>query len=228
MHVAFDAVMLSLYLHPAAKPPKPVRDLSARIELLIDELEAAGAKIIIPTPVLSEFLVVVGPKDGASYITDLSNSEVFDIKPFDQMAAIEAAEMHRKAATTGDKKAGSRHRWQVVKVDRQFVAVAKVNGVSEIYSDDDGVRKLAEAVGIRCKGAEDLPAPPPPDPQGDLFADLTPSSSAATTQSDDRSPGDQKPTGAASATDRREDHEAVPAPQPPRPSRRARRPGPKR
>lgn len=45
MHVAFDAVMLSLYLHPAAKSPKPVSNLSERIQLLIDELEAAGAKI---------------------------------------------------------------------------------------------------------------------------------------------------------------------------------------
>ena len=159
MNVAFDAVMLSVYLHPAAKPPKPIADLPARIQLLIDDLEAAGAKIIIAAPILSEFLVMAGPKDGPAYLAELTNNDIFDIKPFDTMAAIEGAEMHRKAAASGDKKSGSQSRWQVVKVDRQLVAIAKVNAVECIYSNDEGVRKLASTAGIACKGVEDLPAP---------------------------------------------------------------------
>jgi hypothetical protein len=164
MNVAFDAVMLSVFLHPAASPPKRVDRVVDRIRLLIDELEAAGAKIIIAAPVLSEFLVLAGT-DSSAYLSELTNTEVFDVQPFDIRAAIEAAEMHRKAEAAGDKKAGSAHRWQVVKVDRQFVAIAKVNDVSCIYSDDEGVKKMAESAGIKVKGISDLPVPPPPDPQ---------------------------------------------------------------
>jgi predicted nucleic acid-binding protein len=228
MHVAFDAVMLSVYLHPGAKPPKPVSDLPARIQLLVDELEAAGAKVIIPTPVLSEFLVLTGPKDGASYLSDLSTSEVFDIKPFDTMAAIEASEMQRKAMTDGDKKAGSAQRWQVVKVDRQFVAIAKVNGVSVIYSDDDDVRKMAESVGIACKGVLDLPAPPAPDPQQPLaFDGATALPSTESEQPDEQSPGDGTPKDSPPAPGRPSGPQAVPKPRqqdsspPPSPSPRA-------
>ena len=169
MHVAFDAVMLSVYLHPMAKLPQPVDRVPERIRLLIDELEAGGAKIIIAAPVLSEFLVIAG-SEAAIYLSELTTTDVFDIQPFDIRAAIEASEMHRKAEAAGDKKAGSTSRWQVVKVDRQFVAIAKVNGVTVIYSDDKGVGKMAESVGIQVKGIADLPAPPAPDPQGDLLA----------------------------------------------------------
>jgi hypothetical protein len=48
-----------------------------------------------------------------------------------------------------------------VKVDRQFVAIAKVHGVSVVYSDDDGVKRLAEEAGMQVKGVGDLPVPPP-------------------------------------------------------------------
>ena len=69
----------------------------------------------------------------------------------------------------GNKRSGAVGPWQKVKVDRQIVAVAKVHGVDELYTDDDGVRRLAESDGIRVKGVADLP--PPADPQPPLFPD---------------------------------------------------------
>lgn len=197
MHVAFDAVMLSVYLHPTAKPPKPISDLPARIQLLVDELEAAGAKIIVPTPILSEFLVLTGPADGSVYLADLTNSDVFDVKPFDTMAAIEAAEMQRKAMAAGDKKAGSKERWQVVKVDRQFVAIAKVNGVVCIYSDDDGVGKLAAAAGITCRGIADLPVPPV-NPQPNMFSPEAQATGALPSSTEPAPPSAHSPAAAPS------------------------------
>ena len=72
----------------------------------------------------------------------------------------------------GDKKSGTSERWQVVKVDRQFVAIAKVHGVTIIYSDDKDVRTLAAIEGITVKGVGDLPTPRPPAPEaGELFQD---------------------------------------------------------
>lgn len=214
MNVAFDAVMLSVYLHPSAKPPKPVADLPARIQLLIDDLEAAGAKIIIADPILSEFLVMTGPKDGASYLAELTTNDVFDIKPFDTKAAIEAAEMHRKAIAQGDKRAGSESRWQVAKVDRQLVAIAKVNGVTCIYSDDAGVKKMAEAAGIECKGVDDLPVPPV-DPQGKLDLETEPAKPAASPATATAPPSEQSRAAAK-----------VKAPSPAQPRRAIRLGGP--
>jgi len=221
MNVAFDAVMLSVYLHPTAKPPKPVPDLPARIQLLIDDLEAAGAKIIIPAPILSEFLVMAGPKDGAAYLAELTNNDVFDIRPFDTMAAVEAAFQHRKAVAAGDKKAGSESRWQVVKVDRQLVAIATVNGVTCIYSDDDGVRKLAAAAGIDCKGVDDLPIPPV-DPQAKLPLEEekaptknAPSASIASALPSGQSPAAGKARGPQPAPPRRAIRLAGPMQPPP-------------
>jgi predicted nucleic acid-binding protein len=160
VRVAFDAVMLSVYLHPGAKYPKPIDRIPERIQALVDELQAAGSTIVLPTPVLSEFLVLAG-SDGSTYLSELTTTAVFDIQPFDIRAAVEAAAAQRKALDDGDKKSGTTARWQVVKVDRQFVAVAMVHGVSVVYSDDDGVKRLAEEAGMQVKGVGDLPVPPP-------------------------------------------------------------------
>ena len=157
--------MLSVYLHPEARPPKPVDKIQDRIQLLVDELEAADAKIIVPTPVLSEFLVIAAD-DGSQYLSELTNNRVFDIQPFDLRAAIEAADAHRKAKEADDKKSGAIGTWQKVKVDRQFVSIAKVHEVDCIYSDDDDVKKLALVAGISVKGVEELPMPPIPDQRG--------------------------------------------------------------
>jgi hypothetical protein len=170
VRVAFDAVMLGAYLHPNAHYPKPVDSIPERIAQLIKDLEAADAKIVVPTPVLSEFLVLAGA-DGAAYLAEMTTSDLFEIQPFDIVAAVEGAAMMAKAKESGDKRSGAAGRWQVVKVDYQFVAISKVHGVECIYSDDDDVRKLANAAGIVVKGMADLPSPPPVEKQPELFAE---------------------------------------------------------
>lgn len=50
MRVVFDSVMLSLFLNPSAKPPKPVDRVKARIDLLIDGLSGSNGKVLIPAP----------------------------------------------------------------------------------------------------------------------------------------------------------------------------------
>src|SRR5437588_7452083 len=48
--------------------------------------------------------------------------------------------------------------------DRQIVAIAKVNNVTVIYSDDDGVRKFAERNGLTVVRTWELPLPPEKHP----------------------------------------------------------------
>jgi hypothetical protein len=81
------------------------------------------------------------------------------IEPFDEKAAIEVALMTKHAIDNGDKKAGSQESWTKVKYDRQIVAIAKVNGVTTIYTDDGGLKNFAITSGLRAIGLGELMIP---------------------------------------------------------------------
>jgi predicted nucleic acid-binding protein len=184
--VSIDAGVLGLLLYPNVKPPddpktkKPVERASERIEKLQEDLDLARERIIIPTPALSEFLVLAG-KAGSQYLNEISNQPIFYIKPFDQMAAVELAAMELMARTKGAKRlpAPSDTPWQKVKFDRQIVAISKLHGAHTIYSDDRDIRNIAEDIGIKVVSCWelDLPIsktplldslPPEPDPEPPL------------------------------------------------------------
>jgi hypothetical protein len=85
--------------------------------------------------VLGEFLAYAR-NDGPTYLAELTTSDVFDIQPFDERAAIESAALFIKAKDAGNKKAGAKGDWQTIKVDWQIVAIAKVNRADIVYSND--------------------------------------------------------------------------------------------
>jgi hypothetical protein len=71
--------------------------------------------------------------------------------------------MTRAALEQGDKRGGVDAPWNKIKFDRQIVAVAKVAGVTAIYSDDRQLRAFAEQQGLRVMGLADLPLPREPE-----------------------------------------------------------------
>jgi predicted nucleic acid-binding protein len=154
--VAIDAGFLGLMLHPTAKPPndpatqRPTEKVKERIEKLLEELDSANERLIIPAPALSEFLVLAG-KDGPQYLSYLSLQSSFSVRPFDQMAAIELAGMELLARAKGSKRhpVATDAPWQKVKFDRQIVAVSKLHGAHTIFSDDADIKNIAEEVGIK-------------------------------------------------------------------------------
>jgi predicted nucleic acid-binding protein len=162
--VGIDETTLSLMLHPAARPPsdpktrKPVERVEDRLEKLLEDLDADNERIILPTPALCEFLVLAG-KDGPAYLDKLREMKTILIKPFDEMAAIELASIEYEARGKGDKRGGSAAPWTKVKFDRQIVAVAKVNGATKIYSDDDDVIKFGAKAGMEVISTWNLPLP---------------------------------------------------------------------
>jgi hypothetical protein len=160
MRVAFDAVMLTMFFKPSANPPVSIPDAQRRIEHLIDTLSAERSKIVIPTPMLGEFLIYAAD-DGATYLAEMADSDVFEICPFCERAAIEAASLIVKAKQDGDKRGGAPGTWQKVKIDWQLVAIAKVNEVDCVYSDDRDLVAMCATAGIQRKGIADLPVPPP-------------------------------------------------------------------
>lgn len=169
MAVALDADILLLLLTPDAKPPKdpatnePTERAKERIEYLVTTLADAKTKIVIPTPVLSEILIKAGTA-GPKYIDILHEHSHFKIASFDERSAIECAAQLADARKRGDKKAGATAPWAKVKFDRQIVAIAVVNGVERIYSNDEDIEKYAKASGLRVTKLWELPLPPENQP----------------------------------------------------------------
>lgn len=180
--VAVDETMLSLMLHPTARPPndpatgKPVERVQDRIEKLLEDLDADDERIILPTPALCEFLVLAG-KDGPTYLEKIHESKTMLVRPFDEMAAIELAAIEYGSRGKGDKRSGATAPWTKVKFDRQIVAIAKVNGATRIYSDDNDVIKFGAKAGLEVVSTWNLPLPAakqtnmefeaePPEPEG--------------------------------------------------------------
>lgn len=163
--VVLDATFLLVFLRPDVAPPtdtsgKPIRLGRERITHLVAQLAENRAKIVIPTPALSEALVHPSAESAERYVKRIEESAVFRIQAFDKKAAIEVATMARAERATGRKKGASVAPWAKVKYDRQIVAIAKVMRASVLYSDDGDVRAIAERVGISVLGVKDLPLPP--------------------------------------------------------------------
>ena len=164
-----DATVLTLLLNEHADSPpdpitnKPVEKTRERVNFLVAELQKQKQKIIIPTPVLAEVLVVSGAS-GLRYIDVLQKASVFEIRDFDRLAAIELALMTRQAldAGKGKKKSGSSEPWQKIKLDRQIVSICKVSGVTTLYASDNSLSNFAKQAGMKVIGVHELPLPPTP------------------------------------------------------------------
>ena len=160
----FDSTTLLYLLDPNAKPPtdpdtgQPVTRAKERVDLLLDTFKARGQTVLIPTPVLSEVLVGA---DGAGpqYLNILSNTSRFRIAPFDERAAIELAEMTRKARSSGDLRAGTALTRAQLRFDRQILAIARVQNQRHIYTDDGNMAKVAVAEGFTVTATRDLSPP---------------------------------------------------------------------
>lgn len=161
----FDATALLHFLEPDARAPvdpttlNPVSDAKTRIDFLIETLERQHETIVVPTPALSEVLVHAG-EAGPRYLEILNTSRCFRIESFDQRAAVELAAMTRDAISAGDLRAGTDATRAKLKFDRQIIAIARTQGQSTIYSDDDDIAKLAEPLDLEIVPMHALPMPP--------------------------------------------------------------------
>src|SRR6267142_4522252 len=97
--IVLDNTFLSLLLYPKAKAPrdpttgKPITRLDDRVELLIDTWAHDNEHILIPAPVLSEFLILAD-KAGPQYLSDIDANRFYAVASFDQKAAVELAVMN--------------------------------------------------------------------------------------------------------------------------------------
>lgn len=169
--VVMDSTLLLLLFQPNALPPidsvtgQPLDRCKERINLLLEQLNQTHTRIMIPTPALSEILVGLGVGKSA-ILSHIKHTHIFKIQPFDETAAVEVAFLTDQDLQSGRKLTADETKAKV-KYDRQIIAIAKVNGVKTIYSDDVNLGKRAVANKIDVITTASLPLPPEP-PQAQL------------------------------------------------------------
>lgn len=164
MTAAIDTSLLLLLLDPKVPVPPDehgnlIVDAQKRVLHLVTELSKARRKLLIPTPVLSEMLILT-QGTGQQYLEKINKSRVFEIVPFDQRAAIELALMTAVSKRQAKKlRAGSAITAAKLKFDRQIVATAKVHGATTIYAGDNDLATFARNHGLEAIKLYELTLP---------------------------------------------------------------------
>lgn len=182
MRVVFDASILLLAIDPAAKPPAHpdgaahAKQAGDRVRYLLERISAQEGIAIIPTPALTELLMRAGSAT-TQILETLQRTHRAQIAAFDQRSAIECAALLARPVGKRTRREPTAS-WAKVKFDHQIVAIAKVHGATQIYSDDQDLKTLGARAGMEVLGVWDLPARPE-DPQGKLPLDGKPDSGDA-------------------------------------------------
>lgn len=138
---------------------KTSRDDKKKLDHLLQTLDAARERVIIPTPALAEYLAQAGTA-APEIVEELRKRSSFVVAPFDQRAAIECALAINRDLSAGDKRGGAKTTWAKAKFDRQIVAIARVNGAQHIYTEDNDVKRLAQRDGIKASTVAEIELPP--------------------------------------------------------------------
>jgi predicted nucleic acid-binding protein len=155
--------MLSILLNPNGKPvylpgtDTPLELALERAESVVVQIEKARRKIILPAPACAELLTAIGP-DAQQYLNIVGRSRVFEIGNFDARGAAELALLNRGTFAANDQR-DRLEPYQKRKVDRQIVAICKVYGVTELYTDDIGMARCARLCGISPISLSEVPIP---------------------------------------------------------------------
>jgi predicted nucleic acid-binding protein len=130
-----------------------------RLDFFLETASKHKQKIIIPMPVLAEFLVRTDAAT-AEWLAVLERKSAVEIAPFDRIAAVDCALLDRAAIGSGDKKDGLDQPWQKIKIDRQIVAIGKSRSATLVVSDDKGIRNNALRCGMLALTIAELPQSP--------------------------------------------------------------------
>lgn len=134
-----------------------------RAQAFVAEAERKNALILIPTPVLSEFLIGVEASKYQEYLDILNGSACFEVVDFDTAAAIECAQLpdKKELAQISPGQFASK-----LVYDRQIVGIALATMADEVWSHDDSLGKIASSRGLTVKSLADIEPPPV---QGQIF-----------------------------------------------------------
>ena len=141
------------------KDSQVVSNTLARARALLDVLgQDNNLKIIIPAPVLAEYLVKVEKENYQKVLDFVSLNPKLQVVNFDKLAAIECADLAKLDSPFNVKDINETKAKLVV--DRQIVAIAKAHSVDEVWTHDQGLAKRLLQVSIVVKSLEDIECAP--------------------------------------------------------------------
>lgn len=128
-----------------------------RASALVDHVDAVGGLVVIPAPVLSEYLFGIDKKSFQAHLDVINSVKSIEVAPFDDIAAIECAML---VSDSEQKQLDPDATKAKLRVDRQILAIAVASRVSEIWTHDIGLTKKAESMGLSVKSLADIGPPP--------------------------------------------------------------------
>jgi len=131
--------------------------LADRAAEFVTRVESKRAVMIIPAPVLSEFLIGVETEKFQEYLDMLNGNACFEVANFDMAAAIECAQLpgRKELVQISPDQVASK-----LTYDRQIVSIAIAAMADEVWSHDKSLRQIAVAKGLTVKSLADIQPPP--------------------------------------------------------------------
>ena len=131
--------------------------LNDRAAAFVSQVESQNAVMVIPTPVLAEFLMGVEVEKYQDYLDAINSNACFQLVDFDTASAIECAQLpsRQELAQLSPEQSASK-----LKFDRQIVSIALAAMVDEVWSHDESLRKIALAKGLVVKSLADIEPQP--------------------------------------------------------------------
>ena len=118
----------------------------ARTAQLLEYLDERKIQVIVPAPVIAEFLVGADEHDHTRILQTLQQR--FIVAPFDALAALATARVRRKNRQIGleaqvRQEVEGVARWHLA-LDHMIVGIALSNKAKLIYTEDEALKRFAE------------------------------------------------------------------------------------
>jgi hypothetical protein len=161
----FDAGFLHILFDDRARLPRDahgkikVSRAQDRIDFLVQTISERGDKIILPSPALTEFMLLASDRY-RDYLAIIRRRSVFEIAGYDDPESVELVEHWIRFGDGKKLKPGSPGTWAKLKYDRQIAAIAVTRRVECIYSTDSDLETYADQLGMKFRNLEHLPLPP--------------------------------------------------------------------
>jgi rRNA-processing protein FCF1 len=177
----FDTSVIAIAFDQNAAVPldpvtaQPLHKCKERIDLLLSSIAQRKLRIMIPAPVVAEY-VAGGGKHKNERLEIITKNKSFLIGSFDLKAAVECSML--KDGDAGKNLTPMQTKAKV-KFDRQVIAIALANAADTVVTGDEGLGKTAKQAGLNVIYPWDLPLPTE-DPQ--LHFDYSVQNGTATAQ----------------------------------------------
>lgn len=135
------------------KTGNPIASGFRRAEALMEHIDNQKAVVVLPSPVLAEYLIGIDVGAYQQHLDIISGVSSIEVVPFDQLAAIECAMLvnaqEQKAMDADATKAKLRF-------DRQILAIAVACGAKELWTHDKQLYNRALETGVIPRSLADI------------------------------------------------------------------------